>query len=160
MMFHAIMIKTLKDMFSIRRSILFIIAVMIVPIIGSGIFNENSQVSLMTLAMQDQMVVGFFIIISFIWIAGIPLVMLAGVTCGDFISKEDADGTLLLLVSKPVRRYEIIIGKFLAFMLSAVLLEAIALLLSALLISGVMESDVYIFSNMLGLIPHLFSRAG
>jgi len=156
MRLHTIMLKTLKDLFSVRRTLSFIIALISIPFFGSMIFASGAGLSSMTLAMQNQMIMGFFIILSFIWIAGVPLVLLAGVTCGDFISKEDQDGTLLLLVSKPVRRYEIILGKFLAFMLSTVLLELTALLLSTLIISTAMGIDMYIFNNMLSLAPYIF----
>lgn len=160
MRFQVIMFKTLKDLFSVRRSVLFLIAVIMVPLIGPMMFASGApggvSIASMTLAMQNQMIVGLFIILAFMWIAGIPLVLLAGVTCGDFISKEEQDGTLLLLTSKPVRRYEIIIGKFLAFMLSSVLLEMIALLIFPLLIYVAMSTDIYIFENMLSLVPSMF----
>ncbi|MBN2330623.1 MAG: ABC transporter permease subunit [Candidatus Aenigmarchaeota archaeon] len=157
MRFQVIMFKTLKDLFSIRRSLLFIIGVMIVPLVAGGMFSGGDGAALgdMTLAMQNQMVLGLFIILTFMWMAGIPLVLLASVTCGDFISKEDGEGTLLLLVSKPVARSEIIIGKFLAFMVSAILLQMIVLLMSSLLMASTMHLDVYVFNNMLSLIPSL-----
>ncbi|UCD04144.1 MAG: ABC transporter permease subunit [Candidatus Woesearchaeota archaeon] len=160
MRFQVIMSKTLKDLFSIKRSILFLITITAIPLIGAMLFMESDfgelTLASMTLAMQNQMVLGFFMIMSFMWIAGIPLVLLAIVTCGDSISKEQQDGTLLVLVSKPVRRYEIVIGKFLAFIISAILLEVIALLISALVIFSVMDIDIFIFNNILGLMPSVF----
>jgi ABC-type transport system involved in multi-copper enzyme maturation permease subunit len=158
MRFQVIMFKTLRDLFSIRRSLLFLVGIVVVSLIAGGMLGgeEGSGIADMTIAMQNQMVLGMFIILSFMWIVGIPLVLLASVTCGDFVSKEDSDGTLLLLVSKPVARSEIIIGKFLAFMVSAALLELIVLLLSILVMSSTMQLDIYIFNNMLSLIPALF----
>jgi len=163
MRFHVIALKTMEDMFSLRRTLLFLIVIAIVPFLGFASFaggapggSGGDMFSSTTFAMQNQMVVGFFIVLAFMWIGGIPLVLLASVTCGDFISKEDQDGTLLLLVSKPVRRYEIIIGKFLAFMLNAMLLEAAALLVSLLTITSLMQIDVYIFNNLLSILPYMF----
>ncbi len=157
MRMHAIVLKTLTDLFSVRRSILFLIVVLILPVIGSGIFNESMQISSMSLAMQDQTVLGFFIIISFLWIVGIPVVLMAGITCGDFISKEDQDGTLLMLVSKPIRRYEIVIGKFAAFMISSIILEITSILASALIFSSSLGIDVYTFNNIISLVPSLLA---
>jgi ABC-2 type transport system permease protein len=156
MRMHAIMLKTLKDLFSIRKTILFLVGIVIVPLVASGAFSSESQISQMPLAMQDQMVVGFFIVLSFMWMVGIPVVLLAGLTCGGFIAKEDQEGTLLLLVSKPIRRYEIVLGKFLAFMINSALLSLTALLLSALVISSSLGIDVYIFDNIMSLIMPLF----
>jgi ABC-type transport system involved in multi-copper enzyme maturation permease subunit len=152
------MLKTMRDLFSIRRTILYLIAVMILVFAASGMLSSEDGVGLseMTLAMQNQMVMGLFIILSFMWLAGIPLAMLAAETCGDSISKEDQDGTLLLLVSKPVARSEIILGKFMAFVLTTLLLEIIVLLLSPVIMSAVMGIDIYIFNNMLTLIPSIF----
>jgi ABC-2 type transport system permease protein len=156
MRMHVIMLKTLKDLFSFRRTMLFVIAMIIAPLIGAGAFSEGAQISKMPLMMQDQMAVGFYIVLSFMWMVGIPLVLLAGLTCGGFIAKEDEEGTLLLLVSKPIRRCEIVAGKFLAFMINAALLSLTALLLSALIISSVLELDVYIFNSILSLVQPLF----
>jgi ABC-type transport system involved in multi-copper enzyme maturation permease subunit len=158
MRFQVIMLKTMKDLFSIRRTLLFLFAVMLVPFVASGMFGSEGEMGFgeMTLAMQNQMVMGLYVVMAFMWIAGIPIVLLASVTCGDFISKEDQDGTLLLLISKPVHRYEIVIGKFLAFMVSAVLLELTVLLLSSVVIYFVMGVDIYIFNNILTLLPSIF----
>jgi len=110
----------------------------------------------MTLPMQIQMMNGIFIIMSFIWIAGIPLVLLAAMTCGSFISKEEQDGTLLLLASKPIRRYEIIIGKFFAFLVSTMILELIAFLLAPLLTFNLLDLDPSALTSMLNMVPSLY----
>ena len=158
MRFHVIMWKTLRDLFSVKRTVPFLIGVMIVPFIASLILSNEDVGGLakMTIAMQNQTVMGFFIVLSFMWMAGIPLVILTGVTCGDFIAKEDEEGTLLLLVSKPVARTEIVIGKFLAFMVSTVLIQLLVMLLSALVMLSILGIDIYVFNNMLSLIPNLF----
>jgi ABC-type transport system involved in multi-copper enzyme maturation permease subunit len=133
----------------------------IVPFIGSQIFSEGAfgeaSFDSFTLAMQNQMVMGLFIIMTFLWTAGIPLVLLAAVTCGDFISKEHQDGTLVLLISKPVKRFDIIIGKFVAFMLSTLLLQLIAVLLTVVVIHSSLEADIFILDNMLSLVPSVFA---
>ncbi len=160
MRFHVIMFKTLRDLFSVRRSVLYLIAIAIPVVFGSYMFVNNPfgdfSLSEMGLLMQNQMVGSFFVIMSFMWIAGLPLAFLSIATCGDFVSKEQQDGTLLVLVSKPVRRYEIILGKFLAFMVNVALLEAVAFLLSLSLVSSIMNLDTYILNQLLSILPVLF----
>ena len=158
MRFHVITLKTLRDLFSVKRNIPFLIAVMIVPFIASAMFanEEMGGLAKMTLGMQNQTVIGMFIVLSFMWMAGIPLVLLSGFTCGDFIAKEDDEGTLLLLVSKPVARTEIVLGKFLAFMISTVILQLIVMLLSSLIMLSVLGIDIFVFNNILSMIPSLF----
>ena len=151
--------KTLNDLLSLRRTLLFLTVVLAFSVISSKAFKEYVPINLssLTLAMETQMITGMFVISSFIWIVGIPLVLLASITCGDFISKEYQDGTLLLLISKPIRRWEIIIGKFLAFLLSSLLLESIVLVSSPLIIFYVMDLDIYILETMVRLVPWLIT---
>jgi ABC-type transport system involved in multi-copper enzyme maturation permease subunit len=118
---------------------------------GAG-FNFD----VMSLSMQTQTVAGLFIVLSFIWLAGVPIALLAAFTCANFISKEEADGTLLLLVSKPVRRYEIILGKFLAFLVNMALLELTILLFVSLLLFNLMGIDPFVLDYLLGIVPFIF----
>lgn len=158
MRFHIVMLKTLKDLFSIKRSLVFLIISLIPVFIFANVSQREAvfNFKVMTLPMQIQMMNGIFIIMSFIWIAGIPLVLLAAMTCGSFISKEEQDGTLLLLVSKPIRRYEIIIGKFFAFMVSTMILELIAFLLAPLLTFNLLDLDPSALTSMLNMVPSLY----
>jgi ABC-2 type transport system permease protein len=94
-----------------------------------------------------------YIILVFIWVAGIPLALLAAVTCGSFISKEEEDGTLLLLVSKPVRRYEIVLGKFLAFVVNMLILQSLLILMTPLLLYWMLPIDPFVFDVMAGFAP-------
>jgi len=153
MRFHTVMFKTLGDLLKVKRSLLFIIAILIVPIVVSTVINSVFALTTMSLANQIQTVTMFYIIIVFFWVAGIPLVLLAGVTCGDFISKEENEGTLLLLVSKPVRRHEIVLGKYFAFIINVLILEIIAVTLTPLIMYWVLPIDPSVLDSMAGLIP-------
>ncbi|MHA1827646.1 MAG: ABC transporter permease, partial [Candidatus Heimdallarchaeaceae archaeon] len=158
MRFHIVMLKTLKDLFSTKRSLVFLIISLIPVFIFANVSQREAvfNFKVMTLPMQIQMMNGIFIIMSFIWIAGIPLVLLAAMTCGSFISKEEQDGTLLLLASKPIRRYEIIIGKFFAFLVSTMILELIAFLLAPLLTFNLLDLDPSALTSMLNMVPSLY----
>ncbi|HEC89232.1 MAG: hypothetical protein DRN12_05495 [Thermoplasmata archaeon] len=161
MRFHVVMFKTLEDLFNLKRTIIFLIVVLLAPIIFSiiaprdVIFNFDT----MTMATQIQMITMVYILMTFIWIAGIPLVLLISVTCGDFISKEEQDGTLLLLTSKPIRREEIVIGKYLAFLINIMILETIVILLTPLLIYFLLPIDPLVLDTMASLIPSLILYA-
>jgi len=159
MRFHTITFKTLSDLFRIKRSIVFIITMMILPVIISIILNTTFNLTSMTLANQVQTVTMFYIMLVFVWIAGLPLVLFTSVTCGDFITKEEQDGTLLLLVSKPVRKYEIILGKYFAFIINILLLEIIAIIITPLILYWLLPIDPYVLDTMAGLIPSLIFYA-
>jgi ABC-type transport system involved in multi-copper enzyme maturation permease subunit len=155
MRFHTILFKTVNDLLSLKRNIIFLILVFIAPIILSSIVGMSFDLSNMTLANQVQMVNMFYIILVFFWIAGIMLVMFTTFTCGDFITKEQNDGTLLLLTSKPVQRYEIVLGKYLAFILSMIIYQIIALVITALLMYWLLPVDPYVLDSMASIIPSM-----
>lgn len=159
MRFHTVMFKTLNDLLSLKRSLVYLIIMIIVPVAVAAILGSVSNLSSMTLGNQTQTVVMFYIIIVFFWVAGIPLVLFTAVTCGDFITKEENEGTLLLLVSKPVRRYEIVLGKFFAFLINILILEAIAIILTPLIMYWLLPMDPAVLDTMAGLIPSLFFYA-
>ncbi|GMR18967.1 MAG: hypothetical protein BMS9Abin34_090 [Patescibacteria group bacterium] len=57
--------------------------------------------------------------------AGLSFTLVAIIHSGNFVAGEQTSGTLSLLVSKPIRRWKIIIGKYLAFL--AILIPLILL---------------------------------
>ena len=69
------------------------------------------------------------LLVSFFWISGFFLAFLVVAKSAASIAGEDAGGTLLLLVSKPVKRHYIPLAKLLALLLWAVLVTAAVLLL-------------------------------
>ena len=158
MRFHIVMLKTLKDLLSLKRSLIFLLLCLVPVFVISGAVKEGGPFNFaaMSLAMQTQTVGGLFIVLSFVWLAGVPIALLAAFTCANFISKEEADGTLLVIVSKPVRRHEIILGKFLAFLVNAALLELIVLLFAPLLFFNMAGIDPSVLDYLLGLVPFIF----
>lgn len=159
MRFQTIMIKTLRDLLSVKRNIVFLFLLLIAPIIISSIINMNFTLESMTLANQIQTVNIFFIMLIFFWVSGILLVMFASVTCGDFITKEESDGTLLILTSKPVRRYEIVIGKYFAFLLNSIILILSALVITPLIMFWLLPIDTAVLDTMAMQIPSMFFYA-
>ena len=155
MRFQTIMMKTMNDLLSFKRNIVFLILIFIAPIILSSIVSMAFNLSSMTLANQIQTVNMFYIILVFFWVAGILLVMFTSFTCGDFITKEQNDGTLLLLTSKPVQRYEIVLGKYLAFLVSIMIYQLIALIVTPLIMYWLLPVDPYVLDSMASLIPSM-----
>ena len=147
MRFHTIMFKTLNDLLKLKRSLVFLFLIILIPVIVTSIIGSVFNLSTMSLGNQTQTVVMFYVIIVFFWVAGIPLVLLTSVTCGDFITKEENDGTLLLLASKPVRRYEIVLGKYFAFLINILIIEAIAIILTPLIMYWLLPVDPAVLDN-------------
>ncbi|MFC1925097.1 ABC transporter permease [Chloroflexota bacterium] len=60
-------------------------------------------------------------------VIGLPIVLIAVLQGGDFIAGEQSRGILLLFSTKPVHRWEIILGKYLSFAVLFIPLIAISL---------------------------------
>lgn len=151
--FFIIMNKTFKDICKLNRSLIFLIISVFIPFLVaySGLDNlKNAPLEMQKLLLRDIM---FFI--TYIWVAGIPLALFAGVTVSSFIAGEVNQGTLLSLVSKPVRRWEIIFGKFFAYILYIMILEFIVLLATMYILVTVSGCHLSVFNYLIKYIPLL-----
>jgi len=147
-----IALKTLEDFFSLKTTVFYLIAMLIVPVLFSLILRSQNAMNFsnMTLEMQAIILTNLFLVFSFLWISGLPLVLFSIIKCSGFISGEDNKGTLLILVSKPVKRSEIILGKFLAFLLYIAIMQAAILLVVPYIWTLINGLDLYVFGKLLG----------
>lgn len=151
--FFVIANKTFKDICKINRSLIFLIISAFIPFLVaySGLDNlKNSSLEMQALMLRDIL---FFT--TYIWVAGIPLALFAGVTVSGFIAGEVNEGTLLSLVSKPVRRWEIIFGKFFAYVLYIMILETIALIATTYILVTVSGCHLSVFNSLIKYLPLL-----
>jgi ABC-2 type transport system permease protein len=156
--FVVVMKKSLEDFFSIKNTIFYTCIMLIVPLFFSLITraNDTFKIDSMTLDMQAVFISNIFIVMSFIWLAGLPLVLFSIIKCAPFISGEDSKGTLLVLVSKPLKRYEIILGKMLAFMIYIAVMQAALLFVTAYIWTLIYGLDAYVFSRLLASIVPIY----
>ncbi|MFH1560540.1 MAG: ABC transporter permease, partial [Chloroflexota bacterium] len=138
MRFHVVMAKTIGDLMSVPRTVALVAGGLVPALFWSlVVWRETFQANTMSLEMETSSLVGFFITISFLWMAGLYLAYLMVGTSGlELVDRERDKGTLLLMVSKPISRTQFLLGKFLALVLTSLLLEAIILPGSVLLFWG------------------------
>jgi ABC-2 type transport system permease protein len=91
------------------------------------------------LAQQEAKLTAQFLAVSFFWGAGIPVMALAAILCANTLATEAEQGTLRILLSKPVSRWKILLGTFVAVVVFAGLAALANLLLSASLIVGMAD---------------------
>ncbi len=157
MRFQVVMAKTIGDLMSVPRTVALVAGGMVPTVIFSLVWRETFQAGTMSLEMETSLLVGFFIIISFLWIAGVYLIYLVIGTSGlELVDRERDKGTLLLMVSKPISRSQFLLGKFLALVLTTLLLQAIILLGSVLVLWGLLGLDPDIVAALLSLLPWIF----
>ena len=152
-----VMEKTVRELMSLRRVAVVIIAGLAPAILfGAAIWRESFRSGIMSLEMQTHTLVGYFLLISFIWTAGFYIAYVITTSGMDFVSKEEEEGTLLLMVSKPISRFQFILGKFLALLVTTLLLELVILFGSILVFWGLLGLDAEIIRTLVGLVPWIF----
>lgn len=157
MRFHVIMWKTLGDLMNLKRVVLLVVIGASLPLIILGpVLRSNFEKEPMSVEMQTQYLLDYFTILLFVWVAGFFLALAVATTAAGFISKEHDEGTLLILVSKPINRFEIILGKFLALVISSMLLQGIILCLCVLVFWAILSLDPYTVRAVLSLLPWAF----
>jgi len=152
-----VMEKTIRELMSLRRLAVVIIAGLAPAILfGAAILRESFRSGVMSLEMQTHSLVGYFLLISFMWIAGFYIAYVITTSGMDFVSKEEEDGTLLLMVSKPISRFQFILGKFLALLVTTLLLELVILFGSIVVFWVLLGLDADIIKPLIGLVPWIF----
>ena len=136
MAFYVVMVRTIRELLGLKRTVAVIAGGQALALLlAQAAWKEPVQAGNMSLEMQTSRLVDHFMIVSFFWMAGFYLAYLVVGTSGlDLVDQERKRGTLLLIVSKPISRSHFLLGKFLALVLTSMLLEAVILPVSALVI--------------------------
>ncbi|MBR9679970.1 MAG: ABC transporter permease subunit [Candidatus Altiarchaeota archaeon] len=134
--------KTFGDGVSFKQALVYSALVLIPVVLFAVIAKSIPNFLGITLAVRTEYLKGFFLVFSHIWVCGMAPVLLSAFSCSGLISKEVEDRTLLILITKPVKRWSIIFEKFLGFLLSSLVLQTL-----------VIFSSIYVWASMLGLGP-------
>lgn len=129
--FRSVFWKTFTDLTGWKTLFLFAIPLVALVAVVPTCFMLHTENQTHRAAIDN--VTNHFLAVSFLWTAGFFLAFLTAANAASFVAREEGDGTLLLLASKPVSRRQIVLGKFAALVAGTVLLEALQLTLVALL---------------------------
>lgn len=130
--FRLILRKTFLELSNPFRTLALLAVGILAPVLASLAWGPSLEQA--SLQAQSAYAAGNFFSISFIWTAGLFLALAVSVPAAGFVCKEYTDGTLSLLVSRPISRWQIVIAKVSALVVYSMLLEALVLLLSAVVI--------------------------
>ncbi|MDM7998821.1 MAG: ABC transporter permease subunit [Dehalococcoidia bacterium] len=131
--FKAIVRKTLIDLTGWKRTLTLLVLGLLVPIIAGVSWRHHLQTAGLSPDMATFYILKSFIGISFIWTTGLFLAFAVVTSAAGAISKEANDGTLLTLVSKPIARRQIVLGKFAGIVIHALLMITVILLIQAVI---------------------------
>ena len=153
MAFWPVYFRTLRSLTGLRRTVIMY-ALGLWPswffplVIWQRLFESGS----MSLDMQTSFISGYFELMSFLWIAGFFLAyLLVGSTGLGMISSEQDRGTLLLMVSKPISRTQLLLGKFAGLISAALIYEFSMLLMSVALLTLLLDLDPQTVSALVGI---------
>jgi ABC-type transport system involved in multi-copper enzyme maturation permease subunit len=125
----------------------------------NGLKAETISSTSTSLSSQTQFIVDRLVFVWYIWGSGVLLAILVSSNAAGFISKEVEDGTLMLVLNKPINRYEIIIGKLLALIVNSMMLLAIGYLFSILFLWGILPLDLDSLEVLFGMMPYMLLYA-
>lgn len=163
MRMHVISGKALADFTRVKRLIPLLAIFLAIPVVIAGSLAQTmpDDIASMPLAQQEQELMAAFGLLSFVWVVGIPVLVLAVVLAATSLAQEAERGLLRILLSKPIRRWEIVLGTFLAifgFVLMLTIAGTFAIGAMVFAVSGASASAVS--GGIIALVPATLVYAG
>ena len=149
--FHIIAQQELKKIFTIPKALIFIIVAIIIPFLAA----DAADVMSYPLEIQALMLKDILFFVTYFWVAGIVLVFFASWIVTDFVAGEASRGTLLSLITKPIHRWEVIFGKFIAYIIFIIIMEVIAIFITIYVLVTVSGSHLSVIGELVQYIPIL-----
>lgn len=141
--------KTLIDLTGWKRTPVLLLLGLLVPVIASVFWRSHLQNAGLSPDMATFYILKSFIGISFIWTSGFFLAFAVVASGVGAISKELNEGTLLTLVSKPIARRHIVLGKFTGIVIHALLMITVIFLFQAVILWFVLPVEAPTFGALL-----------
>lgn len=163
--FHSMMVlftKTWRDMFGMKKVIFIVIAMMFLPLMVTDIIGlltrgelGQSYGSFSPESVVNKIAFNLIFFVYF-WSLGIVFALIISFQAAGIIADEVDRGTMLILVSKPIGRIQIFLGKFLAVFLFGVLISALGIFATAWFSVLVLTGNITHFIMLLPLLEFLF----
>jgi len=145
--------ETFYELFSPIKFSVSLVVMLIYPII---LITFPTSVDFGSISIQhaSSIITVALVFPVFFWTFGIIFTSIIGIFGAALIAEEVSSGTMLILVSKPINRYKIFLGKYVALFLYGILLSFSAIFLLGLISIFRYSGNIYHF---VGILPFLFS---
>jgi ABC-type transport system involved in multi-copper enzyme maturation permease subunit len=109
------------------------------------------------LSTQTQLssTIGIYYILIFMWVLGIPFLIMMTSKGISLLANEFQEGTMSLLVSTKISRTKIVLSKWLALYITTLLLGTLAIILNLSIIYFVSGMSSFILNQLIQAIPNL-----
>ena len=151
--FRAVVRKTLIDLTGWKRTLILLVLGLLIPVLTGIFWRFDLQKAGLSPEMETFRLLERFIGVSFIWTTGLFLAFAVVTSAAGAISKESNDGTLLTLVSKPIARRQIVLGKFTGIVIHALLMITVIFLIQAVILWFLLPVEAPTFGALLLAIP-------
>lgn len=135
----------------------YVVITALLALAMGGTVPEN--VAELPLTTQEQALREMFAQLSYAWGAGIPLMVLTAILSANALAREQERGTVSILLSKPVRRRDVVLGNFFAIVVFTFLAMVAGLLMLAVALYVVYGLSPQTLSGLFALFPGTFAYA-
>jgi len=150
---RAIFEKTLRNMFKpIIISIYFIILILITILMYMGSKEDNSL--LVTIPSQIESIKTVYSLFVFMYLGGIAVIIMMMIFGLDIFATEEYEGTMKILVAKPVSRSSIVFGKIIGLLIGSLIYFISSLVVSVTIFLLFNNLDKDVFIGLLKLFPN------
>lgn len=150
---RAIFEKTLRNMFKpIIISIYFIILILITILMYMGSKDDNSL--LVTIPSQIESIKTVYSLFVFMYLGGIAVIIMMMIFGLDIFATEEYEGTMKILVAKPVSRSSIVFGKIIGLLIGSLIYFISSLVVSVTIFLLFNNLDKDVFIGLLKLFPN------
>lgn len=150
-----VFIITFRNLLRWKSTLIFIFIMSILPIILGFVLKSEIYGKGMSFQSQIDFTVGIYYILVFMWVLGIPFLIVTSAKGISLISNEISEGTLGLLVSTKISRYQIVLYKWIALYFVIVLLGILGIFVNISIISTVSGMDSNIINLLIKTVPYL-----
>lgn len=141
--------KTLRNMYKPLIVSLYFIVVILFTILFAILSKGNS----LSILEQIERVKSTYISFNFLYLSGIGLVFLMMIFGLDIFGTEEYEGTMRILVAKPISRSSIVLGKIFGILFGTFLYYIFSLIISMTLYFLILMLDRDVLIGVLNLIP-------
>lgn len=148
----AIFNRTLTSMFKPLSIIIYFFLTIIITILMS-ISSNYIDISKISIEIQKISVVSTFTLFVFVWITGIALFLFIMALGSGIFSQEESEGTMRILLGKPISREAVIFGKILGIITGSFIYMSVSLIFSVTIYSLILSLDKDVFQALIKVVP-------
>ncbi len=150
-----ILINNFRNLLNWKSTLIYIFVISIVPTIIGFVLKSEIYDGSMSISSQTDFTIGIYYILVFMWVLGIPFLIVASAKGIGLIANEMSEGTLGLLVSMKISRYQILIYKWIALYIVMLLLGTLGIFTNITIITTISNMDNNIKTLLIESIPNL-----